>query len=123
MKRESPAKKHHFWILLGLVPLLTLIAVVVVNAKVGGEIDARQAKIKKANEDIAAKKNPKPDKLLTALDSVAGVVDKKQTSLHKENWDRQKALFTWPGSTRPGTSAVFAAIEQKGLKFGEASPT
>ena len=118
MKRESPAKKHHFWILLGLVPLFTLIAVLVVSSSVGGEIERRQGEIKAANEDISKKKDPKPEKLLLEQDKVAGVVDKKQGTLHKDNWEMQKALFTWPGSTRPGTSNVFAAVEEKGLKFG-----
>ena len=117
MKSESPAKKHHFWILLGLVPLLTLIGVLMVSAKVGGKIDERQADIDKAKKDISAKTNPKPDQLIAQLDKVGTLVGKKQEDLHKENWERQKNLFTWPRN-----SGVFKALEDKGLKFGDPIP-
>ena len=118
MKRESPAKKHHFWILLGLVPLLTLIAVVVVDAKVGGEIDKRQGEIKAANDEIARKNDPKPEKLIKALDKVSGIVNSKQDDLHQTNWNRQKNLFTWPGNS----PRVFKPIEEQNLKFGAPLP-
>ncbi|VTS00913.1 Uncharacterized protein OS=Planctomyces brasiliensis (strain ATCC 49424 / DSM 5305 / JCM 21570 / NBRC 103401 / IFAM 1448) GN=Plabr_4059 PE=4 SV=1 [Gemmata massiliana] len=119
MKTESPAKKHHFWILLGLVPLLTLIGVLMVSSKVGGTIDSRQAEIDKASKDIGSKTNPKSNELIAKLDKNLAVVEKKQTDLHKENWERQKDLFTWPRTTN---SRVFKALEDKGLKFGDPIP-
>ena len=117
MKRENPAKKHHFWLLLGVVPLLTLIAVLMISSQVGGKIEARQKQIKKANDEIAATKMPKPAALITELDKVSTVVEKKQGDLHKENWGRQKALFTWPGR-----SAVFADLAARNMKFGDPIP-
>lgn len=117
MKSESPVKKHHFWILFGVVPLLTLLGVVMVSAKVGSRIDDRKAEIKKANDDIASKTKLKPKQLLDKLDAVSGVVNKKQDELHKENWDRQKALFTWPRN-----SDVFAELERRSLPFGSDLP-
>ena len=40
MKNKDSLKKHHFWILFGLVPLFVLIAVFVVSSSVGGAIAA-----------------------------------------------------------------------------------
>lgn len=118
MKRVHPAKKHHFWILLGLVPLLTLIAVAMVDAKVGSKIDERQTAIKAANDEIARKTDPKPDDLIKALDKISHVVNNKQDELHKTNWDRQKDLFTWPGNS----PRVFKPIEEQNLRFGADLP-
>lgn len=117
MKSESPVKKHHFWILFGVVPLLTLIGVIVVNASVGSKIDENQAKIDKAKADIGGKTKLKPKQLLDKLDAMSSVVNKKQDDLHKENWDRQKVLFTWPRN-----SDVFKELERRGLPFGSDLP-
>lgn len=117
MKKDSPVKKHHFWILFGVVPLVTLIGVIVVDAKVGSKIEDRQKEIEAAKSDIGKKSSPKPVKLIDQLDKVAAQVEKKQGDLHKENWDRQKALFTWPRN-----SDVFKELERRQLPFGSPLP-
>src|SRR5262245_17142347 len=98
MKNNDALKKHHFWILFGLVPLFVLIAVVMINSSVGGEIAKRQGEIDKAKQEIASKTNPKPDALIKEIEKTVTVVDGKRGGLWKENWDRQKHLYVWPKS-------------------------
>src|SRR6266542_3629533 len=59
MKNDA-LKKHHFWLLLGFVPLFTLIGVLVVDSSVGGAITKRKQEIDAASSDIGKKQNPKP---------------------------------------------------------------
>src|SRR5262249_29976368 len=98
MKNDNALKKHHFWILLGLVPLLTLIGVLVVSSAVGGAIAKRQSEISSAESGIAGKSKPTSNKALTEAEKFFEDVSKKQGTLHKANWDRQNHLYTWPRS-------------------------
>jgi hypothetical protein len=118
MKNNDALKKHHFWILLGLVPLLVLIAVLVISSGVGGAITAKQGEVDKAKSDIASKTNVKPKALIEAMDVMTKKVDARKGDLHKVNWDRQQPLYTWPNSHRDRLKA----IERMGLKFGDPIP-
>lgn len=100
MKNDSPVKKHHFWILLGVVPLLTLIGVLTVSSRVGGEIAKRKADIKAANDKIQSKMNPVPTVRITETEKQVAKVSARQGGLHKDNWDRQKHLYTWPANSK-----------------------
>src|SRR5262249_10761920 len=91
-------KKHHFWILFGLVPLFVLIAVLVISSSVGSAIEKRNTEVEAAKKEIASKSNPKPDKLLRLMEERNKKVDGKRGVLWQDNWERQKNLFTWPKS-------------------------
>jgi hypothetical protein len=116
MKNDSALKKHHFWLLLGLVPLLTLLAVVMVNSSVGGAIAKKQEEIDKAEKDIASKGNPKSEGDIKKVEKLLTVVEKKQGELWKENWERQKGIYTWPDQP------LLKDVERLNLKFGQPIP-
>jgi hypothetical protein len=118
MKNENALKKHHFWILLGIVPLFTLIAVLTVSSNVGGKIEERAKAIKEATSAIDGKKNPKPVSLINEALVSLKKVEKRQGGLHKENWDAQRYLFTWPGNSK-----LLQRFDQMDLKFGAPLPT
>ena len=117
MKTDNTLKKHHFWFLLGVVPLLTLIGVVMINSKVGGKIEERRKAIDDANKAIAGKRDPKPESLIKKAGEVVATVEKRQGGLHQENWNRQKYLFTWPDNSK------LKKFDQMDLKFGDKLPT
>ena len=122
MKNNDALKKHHFWLLCGFVPLFTLIGVVLVDSGVGGAIADKKKKIDDANAAIAKKQDAKPAKLVTAAEVLVDKVGKKQGDLHKENWNRQKGLYTWPNGGQPGSPKLLKEIEAKNLKFGDPLP-
>lgn len=99
MKKNDALKKHHFWILLGVVPLFTLIGALVVSSSVGRAVAERQKLLDDAKTKITPKLNPKPKSLIQEADKLVAVVSSKQGDLHKANWDRQKNLFTWPAGS------------------------
>ena len=112
MKNDT-LKKHHFWFLLGAVPLFTLIAVLIVSSKVGGKIEARNKLIEDEKKKIDSKSNPKPNSRLAEATVSLGKVGTRQNDLWKENWDKQKYLFMWPSSSR-----LLSEFSQMDLKFG-----
>src|SRR5262249_6835580 len=93
---KDKLKKHHFWILFGLTPLLVLIAVILINSEVGASIEQKQAEIKKAQDEVAAKKNAKGNKLIKKMEDRAASISDKRTELWESNWKKQFPLFTWP---------------------------
>ncbi len=121
MKNDA-LKKHHFWLLLGFVPLFTLIAVVLVDSSVGGAIAKRKGEIDGASASIAKKQDAKPAKLILQAEALVEKVGKKQGGLHKGNWDRQKDLYTWPAGGSPGSPKLLKQIETRNLKFGDTLP-
>ncbi|MCS6863551.1 MAG: hypothetical protein RMJ56_17485 [Gemmataceae bacterium] len=117
MKKENPLKKHHFWLLLGFAPLLTLLGAMMISSGVGGAIEAQQSELKKANDALSSKLNPKSKETIRKASQAVAVIDVKASDLHKANWDIQKHLFTWPRN-----SEDLKAIERLNLKFGDPIP-
>lgn len=117
MKTDSPVKKHHFWILCGAVPLLTLIGVLMVSSSVGGKIAEREKAIADAKSTVAGKQ-PKPTELIAKAEKAVKKVSDKQGDLHKDNWEKQKHLFTWPEG-----SALLKKFNTLDFKFGAILPT
>lgn len=117
MKNNDALKKHHFWILFGIVPLFSLIGVQCISSNVGGAIAKKDKEVDDTKKKIASKTNPKPQSLIAEADKLIEQVGNKSGGLHKENWERQKDLFTWPNSE------LLKEIEQKGLKFGDPLPS
>jgi len=132
---KDTLKKHHFWILIGLIPLLVLIAFVVITSEVGAAIEQKVAAVAKTKAELATKQSPKPNDGITKLDKQKEELEKKQTALWKENWERQigqaagaqgppKNLFRWPTSTKLARFNYTAdyATNPDQLKFGAAIP-
>ena len=75
MKKNDALKKHHFWILFGLVPLFVLIAVLMISSNVGGEVKKRADEIEATKKDLAGKTNPKSKGVLAEWDKVIATVE------------------------------------------------
>jgi hypothetical protein len=116
MKNKDTLKKHHFWILFGLVPLFVLIAVLVISGSVGGAIERRDKEIKDEEAKIKQKSNPKPNSLIEKMGELVKLVESKQDGLWKGSYTPQKYLYTWPDSY------LLKDIERKKLKFGDRIP-
>ncbi|QDU23440.1 hypothetical protein [Urbifossiella limnaea] len=86
---KDQLKKHHFWILLGVVPVVVLIAAFVVSATVGAAIEAKTKAVADAEKEIAGKTGVKSDPLIKLLDDQRGKLEEKKVDLWKENWERQ----------------------------------
>ena len=145
-KANSDAlKKHHFWILLGVVPVLVLVAVVVVTASVGGAINTKVAAYEGAQKEIDGKQAVKPNAAIAVLDKQKDELEVKKTDLWKENWEKQIGvyyakgpdgkpeakqdpaanLFRWPASPVLARFAYNAnyATDKNQLKFGDSLQT
>ncbi len=118
MKSDSPVKKHHFWILFGLAPLFTLIGACTMTSNVGGKIEEKEGGIKTALDALNKKNNPKPKSLIAEAEREFAKVGTKKEELHKFNWERQRALYTWPA----GSPNKLKPIEKLNLKFGDPLP-
>lgn len=140
---KDTLKKHHFWILVGFVPLLVLIAVFTITSAVGGKIEEKNAAIKKATDDLNGK-NPKSNKLIDRVDEQVVKLGKKRTDLWRDNWERQigvttrreggkevrtqdptKNLVRWPKSPKLARFNYTAdyATDKEQLKFGAKIPS
>jgi hypothetical protein len=115
-------KKHHFWILFGLVPLFVLIGVLVVNASVGDEIEAKLSEITKEENAIKTKLNPKPDVLLNKMGELISSVNGKQSDLWKNSYQPQVSLYTIDPRLVPArfklTDQVLQTLKGEGLADG-----
>ena len=109
-------KKHHFWILTGLVPLIVLIAFLLITSGVGGAIENNEAALKKANDQLQARKIIKPTKLINELTAQTEELKKKQGEMWQKNWAKQKEQFTWP------KSEILKPIADKDIAFGDPIP-
>lgn len=132
---KDTLKKHHFWILIGLIPLLVLIAVITITSEVGGAIETKRTEITKAKTDLGAKQSPTPNAVLTELEKQRTQLANKQTELWKENWERQiglasgkqdpaKNLLRWPNSrlfARFNYTEEYLTNKEQ-LKFGATIP-
>ncbi|MCI0704157.1 MAG: hypothetical protein L0241_24125 [Planctomycetia bacterium] len=123
MKKDNALKKHHFWILLGLVPLLALIAVLIINSSVGGKIADKDGEIEKAQKAIPTG-TPKSEGDINRVTKFGDDVASKQGGLWKANWDRQKDFFTWPEHQilKPLEDAYLGKRKDLSLKFGDPIP-
>ncbi|MBX9584939.1 MAG: hypothetical protein K2X87_31935 [Gemmataceae bacterium] len=127
-------KKHHFWILTGLVPLLVLIAVILITSGVGGAIDRKRDEVDKTTKDLGSKKDPKSNPLLAKMDEQKGTLEGKRGDLWKDNWERQvgidpetgkqdpaRNLLRWPNSPKLAAFNYTADYlkDPNQLRFGE----
>ena len=96
---KETLKKHHFWILVGVTPLLVLIAVIMIDAGVGAAIDKKNADIRTAKDALKGKESPKSEAFINRFKDQIDELGKKRTDLWKDNWERQKHLYTWPSNS------------------------
>lgn len=107
-------KKNHYWIVAGTSVLLVLIAFFSLGG-VGTAIEAKQGEIKDAESKARSAQAPGAA-AIKAIEKQKSILEAKKDELWRENWDRQKGLFTWPeASGKP-----FAAYAS--LKFGADLP-
>lgn len=116
MKNSDALKKHHFWILFGLVPLFVMIAVLVVGSSVASDISKRETEIKNKESAIKAKANPKPAVLIEKMDEMIKYINSKQDGLWRGGFNPQKNLYTFLDSP------ALKDIEALNLRFGDKIP-
>ncbi len=116
-KNKELFKKHHFWILLGLVPLFVMIAVITVSSNVGAAVDAKIAAYNTAEKSLNGKQNPKSDELIKKIKEQVAKVETKKDELWRLNWDRQKDMYVWPAG-----SSKLKEVERLNLAFGKTIP-
>ncbi len=140
---KETLKKHHFWILVGITPLLVLIAVIMIDTGVGAAIDKKNAEHKTAKDALKGKESPKSDTFINLFGVQLTQLGKKKTDLWKENWERQiglgiakvngkdvlvqdvsRNLLRWPNSkllARFNYTSEYATTKTQ-LKFGDRIP-
>jgi hypothetical protein len=113
MNKNDSLKKHHFWILAGLAPLLALLSMIFLMTGPGEAKDKAAADIAK-NLDQANKTHGAGYKVLKEdYPKQKEVLLKQREKLWKANYEDQKRLFDWPQSPR------LQSLEQRYQKFGE----
>ncbi|MCE9565260.1 MAG: hypothetical protein K8U57_24775 [Planctomycetes bacterium] len=118
MKKKDVFKKHHFWILLGIVPLFVMLAAIMISSNVGAAVDKKLDEYKKATDSLNGKTNPKQDELIKKIQEQSSKVQVKREELHRLNWERQKDMYVWPKDV----NGHLKDIERKNLKFGDTIP-
>lgn len=113
MKNNEKLKKHHFWILAGIAPLLTVLAVVFILSEVGGAIEKEVAETE-AKLTAAKGTQPKGTQAIDDFKKQKEKLEKQKLDLWKINYDKQKDQFTWPGN-----NGYLKELEAKYQKFGE----
>jgi len=109
--------KHHFWILLGFVPLVVLPMVFLARGKLAAEIDSARSQIESRLSAVrsVAGIQPHPN------DAWSGAIDKATTRVKKETldewdklWKSQEPLRVWPESLGPDFLQRIAALKPGG---------
>jgi hypothetical protein len=140
---KETLKKHHFWILVGVTPLLVLIAVIMIDSGVGAEIETKTKAINTAKDALKGKDAPKSEAFISKFGVQLEELGRKRTDLWKENWERQiglavkqvsgkdtvvqdpaRNLLRWPKSgklVRFNYGADYATNKAQ-LKFGDPIP-
>lgn len=131
---KDALKKHHFWILTGLAPLLVLIAVILITSGVGSAIDKKKDEIESTTKTLGTKQSPKSNHLITLMDGQKTALEAKRGDLWKENWERQigvdpatgkqdpaRNLLRWPASPKlaPFNYTADYLKDPNQFRFGE----
>jgi hypothetical protein len=112
MKKNDSLKKHHFWILAGLAPLLALLTIVFLMTGPGGAKDKAAEEIKKNNDTAKGSNPPGKVKLEKDFPEQKKTLNERREILWKANYEAQKGIFGWPQSPR------LADLEKRYTKFG-----
>lgn len=113
---KQTLKKHHFWLLAGVVPLLVLITFLLITGGVGGAKEKHLADLKKAQSELDGRKVIKPVSLINELNAQIEDLQKKKGELWKKNWELQKPYFTTPPLMKMEDLAFGQSIPNTGLE-------
>ena len=121
MKKNSPIKKHHFWILFGVVPLLVFLAIILLMSIVGDAIADQEKKIKDSQTKLQSTQ-PKGKGLTEKIGEQQKELLTTRGQLWKANYERQVVdkVFNWPLASNLTELKNF---EKKYTKFGEPMQT
>ncbi len=112
MKKNDKLKKHHFWILAGLAPLLALLTMVFLMTGPGSAKDKAAEEIKKNLESAKGTNPPGNRKLEKDFPDQMTTLNERREILWKANYEAQKSIFEWPQSPR------LTDLERRYTKFG-----
>ena len=96
--------KHHFWILLGLVPLVVLPIVFLARGRLATEIDAARSQIESRLTAVRSVAGimPHPNESWSgAIDNATNRVKAETFSEWEKLWKSQEPLRVWPASLGP----------------------
>ncbi|MFY7952528.1 MAG: hypothetical protein ACOVT5_08470 [Armatimonadaceae bacterium] len=115
MATQSPAVKHHFWILFFATPVFIGLAFLLMVLMVSGGISAAQKELDDSKKSLTA-----PPKSKAELKAVADQLDEQEgnrKTLWNRSYEEQQAagVFAWPDSRR----ATFNILAKRNMKFGE----
>ncbi|MFM8434522.1 MAG: hypothetical protein ACKOBP_04150 [Planctomycetia bacterium] len=109
--------KHHFWILLGLVPLVVLPMVFLARGRLATEIDSARSQIESRLSAVrsVAGIQPHPNEAWSsAIDKVTTRVKKDTLDEWDKLWASQQPLRVWPESLGPDFLARITALKPGG---------
>jgi hypothetical protein len=115
MKKDA-LKKHHFWLMVGSVPLLILILFILLQTEPAGAIEKATTDF---NNGLKATNDAKPPGKgwITDLEVQKAELEKRRDDLWKANYERQRdaGVFKWPRVSRDPTLEAFEKLD---LRFG-----
>ena len=117
MKNNEKLKKHHFWILAGVAPLLTVLAVADPLRGRRGRSRRRSPTRRPSSRPPRAPSRRGPRRSRTSK-SNGSELDDKKLKLWDVNYKQQKDQFAWPGN-----NGYLKELEAKYPKFGEPMKT
>ena len=89
-------KKHHFWVLCGIVTLCGLVSWWLGSASVRAEATTNEGLAKGAYEKIKNVNNPVNDKFKTAVETAHAELKKQAFQVWQGQYTKQKGLLKWP---------------------------
>jgi len=109
-------KKHHFWFLLGTVPLLIGILFILLMTEPADAVEEAGKKYDAKLKETTQQKPPGKGKL-DELDKQKAELEKQRDDQWKKNYEDQRdnGVLQWPRASR---EAVLEAFEKAGLPFG-----
>jgi hypothetical protein len=96
--------KHHFWILLTLVPLIVLPMVFLARGKLAAEIDSARSQIESRLSAVRSVTGIQPhpnDAWSSEIDNATKRVKGQTLTEWRKVWDSQQPLRVWPASLGP----------------------
>ena len=119
--KNSGLKKHHFWILLGAVPLFVGLLLLLILTGPVAAISEQETKYK-ASASAASNAKAMGVGMLTELATQKGILEERRGQLWSVNYDRQKkaGVFVWPNPNADPARGDrdLKALENLDLRFG-----
>lgn len=109
--------RHHFWILLGLVPLVVLPTVFLARGKLAAEIDSARGQIESRISAVRSVSGIQPHpnaEWSSAIDKATARVKKETLDEWDQLWKSQEPLRVWPESLGPDFVQRITALKPGG---------